>query len=82
VTITSEKARYVYLFDLYVRPELMGAGLKSLLEDARIVKILHDCRGDVRALAGQFDVRCMCMYRCVCTWCHDITRLQGRCRVV
>ncbi len=34
VTITSEKARYVYLFDLYVIRELMSVGLKSLLEDA------------------------------------------------
>lgn len=47
----------VFIFDLQHCPELMtDGGLKSILEDENIVKIIHDCRNDSFNLYSQYDI--------------------------
>ncbi len=46
-----------FIFDLLVCPELMSdGGLRSILEDETIIKIIHDCRNDSHNLYTQFNV--------------------------
>jgi stage III sporulation protein SpoIIIAA len=40
----------VFLFDVLKCPGLFGAGLRALLEDTAVVKMVHDCKMDVLAL--------------------------------
>jgi len=52
----------VFLFDVLKCPALLGekAGLRNLLAGhqgfAAVTKVLHDCRNDVAALKGQFNI--------------------------
>jgi len=49
----------VFLFDILKCPALLGesAGLRKLLSGGwAATKILHDCRNDVAALKGQFNI--------------------------
>lgn len=47
----------VFIFDLQHCPQLMtDGGLKSILEDENIVKIIHDCRNDSFNLNSQYDI--------------------------
>ncbi|XP_072181588.1 uncharacterized protein [Diadema setosum] len=56
---------HVYIFDIQKNPNLLKSGqLKQLLEDPKIIKVIHDCRNDSAALrriqyniklAGVFD---------------------------
>lgn len=41
---------------------LMRAGLKKLLENRRIVKVVHDCQMDVRALLMHCHVKLACVF--------------------
>jgi exonuclease 3'-5' domain-containing protein 1 len=46
-----------FIFDLLVCPELVNdGGLRGILEDDNIIKIIHDCRNDSHCLYTQFDV--------------------------
>jgi exonuclease 3'-5' domain-containing protein 1 len=46
-----------FIFDLKACPELMNdGGLKGILEDDNIIKIIHDCRNDSYNLYAQFNV--------------------------
>lgn len=47
----------VFIFDLQHCPQLMtDGGLKAILEDENIVKIIHDCRNDSFNLYSQYDI--------------------------
>lgn len=46
-----------FIFDLLLCPELMNdGGLRDILEDDNIIKIIHDCRNDSYNLYAQFNV--------------------------
>lgn len=45
-----------YIFDLISCPEMIQAGLKALLENPNIIKVIHDCRNDAANLYRQFDI--------------------------
>ncbi|KAJ4459039.1 putative 3'-5' exonuclease [Paratrimastix pyriformis] len=48
----------VFLFDIVVGGRaIFDAGLREILEDPSIIKVLHDTRGDSDALLHQFQVR-------------------------
>ena len=41
---------------------ILGSGLKRVLEDPTVVKVMHDCRKDAVALFGQLGVRLASVY--------------------
>lgn len=46
-----------FIFDLLVCPELVNdGGLRSILEDESVIKIIHDCRNDSHNLYTQYNV--------------------------
>lgn len=46
-----------FIFDLLLCPELMNdGGLRGILEDENIIKIIHDCRNDSYNLYSQFNI--------------------------
>jgi exonuclease 3'-5' domain-containing protein 1 len=46
-----------FIFDLQQCPQLIAdGGLKSILEDENIIKIIHDCRNDSYNLYTQYNV--------------------------
>jgi hypothetical protein len=51
--ISVEGGGKIYVFDILVCPDILGAGLADILRDMSIVKIFHDCRADSEALFGQ-----------------------------
>lgn len=46
----------VFIFDVLTCPQMAKAGLKSLLESDRIIKIIHGCDGDAANLFAQFGI--------------------------
>lgn len=46
-----------FIFDLQQCPQMMiDGGIKMLLEDENIIKIIHDCRNDSHNLYTQYDI--------------------------
>ncbi|KAG4079410.1 hypothetical protein HA402_008102 [Bradysia odoriphaga] len=46
-----------FIFDVLTCPQMVtDGGLKSLLESDRVIKIIHDCRGDSANLFAQFRI--------------------------
>lgn len=46
-----------FIFDLQQCPQMVvDGGLKTLLEDPNIIKIIHDCRNDSHNLYTQYDI--------------------------
>ncbi len=55
--LTVEAAAQVFLFDILVCPGIMkDAALRTVLQGGRTVKVMHDCRHDSEALAGQYGI--------------------------
>ena len=47
----------VFIFDLLSCPEMvLDGGLKSLLENPNVIKVIHDCRNESINLYTQYDV--------------------------
>lgn len=47
-----------FIFDLHACPQMMiDGGLKSLLENEIVIKVIHDCRNDSVNLYNQFGVK-------------------------
>ncbi|XP_063981541.1 egalitarian protein homolog [Diachasmimorpha longicaudata] len=46
---------HVYIFDLFTSPNLI-TGLRQLLENPNVVKVIHDCRNDSVNLFNQFGI--------------------------
>ncbi len=40
----------IFVFDLLVCPDVIGAGLRALLDNTRVLKVVHDCKMDFVAL--------------------------------
>ncbi|KAI1287470.1 piRNA biogenesis protein EXD1 [Halotydeus destructor] len=53
-TMSSAK---VYLFDVFLNPDLMTGCLKRLFESNGVVKVIHDCRNDSAALHFQYGIQ-------------------------
>lgn len=46
-----------FIFDLLTCPEMINdGGIKSLLENDNVIKIIHDCRNDSVNLYTQFNI--------------------------
>ncbi|XP_072181204.1 uncharacterized protein [Diadema setosum] len=49
---------HVYIFDIQKNPDLLRSGqLRQLLEDPKIIKVIHDCRNDTAALKAKFNIQ-------------------------
>ncbi|KAL1502086.1 hypothetical protein ABEB36_007284 [Hypothenemus hampei] len=71
---------YAYVFDLISCPQMIEAGLKKILENPNVIKIVHDCRNDAVNLFHQFSVTLTCVFDTQAA--HAVLTFQGTGRPV